>query len=101
MVAEYFPRSLRSEGESRFFRAFNEPMLGAVNIDACQGFGMHGGCGTTAACLEYVKQRTCFTQREVRRGPLEHVVLHSEAFPRQCEEYGCVFGQNDGRSSTK
>jgi hypothetical protein len=72
-----------------------------VNIDACQGFGMHGGCGTTAACLEYIKQRTYFTQREVRRGPLEHVVLHSEAFPRQCEEYGCVFGQNDGLSSTK
>jgi hypothetical protein len=32
----------------------------------------------------------------VHRGPLEHVVLHSEAFPRQCEEYGCVFGQNGG-----
>lgn len=41
------------------------------------------------------------SKREVHRGPLEHVVLHSEAFPRQCEEYGCVFDQNGGRSSTK
>ena len=24
------------------------------------------------------------------------MVLHSETFPRQCEEYGCVFGRNDG-----
>jgi hypothetical protein len=24
------------------------------------------------------------------------VVLHTEAFPRQYEEYGCAFGRNDG-----